>query len=83
MSKQVLVVDDDDDFRALVAETLERAGYEVVVVGSGADALAFLARSNEAWQVVLDLEMHDMDGYEVLGALRSARRDRTIDVLVV
>lgn len=80
---RVLVVDDDDDFRLTVGDVLERAGFEVVTVGSGADALAFLGRVGSPCVVVLDLHMNDMDGYEVIGALQGRKDAAAFPVLVV
>jgi CheY-like chemotaxis protein len=39
-ARTVLVADDDEDFRAALAEALEEDGYNVVAVPSGAAALA-------------------------------------------
>lgn len=74
-SRRALVVDDDPDFRVGVVAALERHGYEVVAVESGADALAFLARDTPAF-VLLDLQMDDMSGWEVLSMVRSNARLR-------
>lgn len=68
----VLVVEDDEDMSEIVQSTLERAGYEVVAVNSGADALAYLARVQGRCLVLLDLHMVDMNGWEVLSTLRGA-----------
>jgi CheY-like chemotaxis protein len=65
----VLVVEDDEDMSDVVRSTLERAGYDVVAVDSGADALAYLTRVHERCLVLLDLHMIDMNGWEVLSAL--------------
>lgn len=70
----VLVVDDDVDTSELVESILDRAGYDVAAVNSGADALAYLARVNRRCVVLLDLHMLDMNGWEVLSVLRHARR---------
>jgi DNA-binding response OmpR family regulator len=66
---RVLVVDDEPDVRALMQTALERAGFEVVCAESGADALAYLARDTPQL-VLLDLQMDDVSGWEVLTALR-------------
>lgn len=68
----VLVVEDDVDTSELVQGTLEDAGFDVVAVHSGAEALAYLARVDVPWVVLLDLVMDDMNGWEVLSALRAA-----------
>jgi CheY-like chemotaxis protein len=77
-----LVVDDEDDIREATRDMLERHGYEVVAVGSGAEALAFLSHDTPDL-VLLDLQMDDMNGWEVLGALRGSPRFRDVEIVVV
>lgn len=77
-----LVVDDDDDVREATRDAMERHGYEVVAVGSGAEALAFLVHATPDL-VLLDLQMDDMNGWEVLGALRGNPRFRDVEIVVV
>ena len=66
---RVVLVDDDDEFRRVMAGELTRRGYAVSSVACGADALAPAA---EADVIVLDLRLPDMDGIEVLKKLRAA-----------
>lgn len=61
---------------------MERHGYEVVAVGSGAEALAFLVHDTPDL-VLLDLQMDDMNGWEVLGALQSEPRFDDVEIVVV
>ena len=77
-----LVVDDDDDIREATRDVMERHGYEVVAVSSGAEALSFLLHDTPTL-VLLDLQMDDMNGWEVLGALRSNPRFKDVEVVVV
>ena len=79
---RVLVVDDDADARGVTQQVLERHGYDVIAVESGADALAFLARERPAL-VLLDLRMEDMDGYEVLGMIEWNPALRDLPILVL
>jgi CheY-like chemotaxis protein len=77
-----LVVDDDDDIREATRDVMERHGYDVVAVSSGAEALSFLVHDTPDL-VLLDLQMDDMNGWEVLGALRSNPRFKHVEVVVV
>jgi CheY-like chemotaxis protein len=84
----VLVVDDDDDFRAALAETLEEEGCDVVDARTGEAALAMLddagkGRTRAPDLLVLDLLMPRMSGIEVLQRLRKSRRWASLPVLVV
>jgi two-component system, chemotaxis family, chemotaxis protein CheY len=62
---QVLVVEDNEQIRELVAAVLERAGYQVQVAENGAEALD---RVREACPqlIVLDLMMPVLNGWEFL-----------------
>ena len=78
----LLVVDDDDDVREATRALMERNGWDVVAVGSGADALAYLAHERPDL-VLLDLHMDDMNGWEVITMLRSDPRLEDVEVVVV
>lgn len=68
---RVLLVDDDPDIRFIAELSLGRVGgFEVVVAGSGAEALACLGTARPE-VVLLDMVMPDMDGAAVLRALRT------------
>ena len=66
---RILIVDDDPSFRQLVAELLERAGYQTLEAGSGEEALD-LARRGAPRFVVLDVNLPGTSGYAVCNELR-------------
>lgn len=68
---RVLVVDDADDIRELLAISLRLAGAEVVTAESGPGALAALADARFD-AMVLDVQMPDYDGWDVLAAVAAA-----------
>jgi DNA-binding response OmpR family regulator len=66
---RLLVVDDDEDIRALLRLILERGGYDVDEQPNGRAALrAFHTGRHDL--VVLDVTMPDLDGWEVLDRIR-------------
>ena len=66
---KVLVVDDDDEYRAIVAGALKRGGYEAVEAATIAEGrAAYLAEKPDA--VFLDAQLPDGDGFELCAALR-------------
>jgi two-component system OmpR family response regulator len=67
---RVLVVDDNDLQRDVLADVLASEGYDVRVAATGAEALAE-ARRAPPDVVVLDLMLPDTDGATVLASLRS------------
>jgi CheY-like chemotaxis protein len=77
----VLVVDDDADARAAFAEALKEGGYDPVAVGSGSEALGWLAAHPMPVLMVLDLVMPGMDGFALLDQVR--RNDALHDLKVV
>ncbi|OLN24572.1 response regulator [Desulfovibrio sp. DV] len=67
--KSVLVVDDDPSIRALIRLYLESVGYTVCEAADGRRAMAVLD-GQAVDLVILDIFMPEMDGLEVLQALR-------------
>ncbi|EOA29934.1 hypothetical protein CARUB_v10013026mg [Capsella rubella] len=73
---QVLLVDSNDSNRAVTRKLLEKLGCDVTAVSSGFDCLTAIAPSSSSSStsfqvVVLDLQMAEMDGYEVAMRIRS------------
>ena len=68
--QSVLVVEDTDEIRELVATVLGKAGFDVRAVGSGAECLEEVRRQAPDL-IVLDLGLPDADGTEVCRQLRA------------
>jgi CheY-like chemotaxis protein len=83
--KRVLLVDDHDDTRELVALVLVQAGYSVLQAANGQQALDLLVvTGNELPSLILlDLQMPVMSGWEFLTIVRSYARLAAIPVIVV
>jgi PAS domain S-box-containing protein len=79
---RVLVVDDDDDVREILAMGLGGAGYEVHESPDGAAALEELAREKPDI-VLLDMMMPVMSGPEFLAKVRADARYRDLPILMV
>lgn len=70
--KRVLVCEDEDAIRDFVVINLERAGYTVVDVNCGEDALKVFDEQNGNFDIVLlDIMMPGVDGFTVCKQLRS------------
>jgi CheY-like chemotaxis protein len=67
---RVLLVDDQDGVRDVLAMNLEDAGYGVLAAASGAEALALLTAGETINAVVTDLTMPGMDGLALIRAVR-------------
>jgi CheY-like chemotaxis protein len=66
---RILVVDDDDQVRSLIARLLLRQGYQVVEASDGAQALR-LFRDDPADLIITDLIMPGREGIETIAELR-------------
>jgi len=72
MAQRILVVDDEQSIRTIVEYALKDAGFDVVTVGRGDDAIHVVER--EAIDlVVLDVMLPGMDGLEVCQKIRAER----------
>lgn len=80
---RILVVEDDIPLSGVLREYLEAVGHDVRCTDGGTPALEILASSNEVDVVLLDLQMHDMDGLEVLRKLRMMPGRQTLPVIVL
>jgi len=80
MADRVLVVDDEQSLRKVLAATLQREGYEVTVCVDGEEAIAALERDG-ADVVVTDLVMPRMDGLTLLRKVIARHPD--VPVIVV
>lgn len=70
--KKILVAEDETSIREFLVINLVRAGYDVVQVGDGAEALEAYASSDGDFAVaILDIMMPNVDGLEVCKSLRS------------
>ena len=70
MSKKILAVDDSKTMREMVSFTLKNAGYEVIDAEDGQAALKALG-GGKIDAVITDLNMPNMNGFELIRALRA------------
>jgi len=78
----ILVIDDEEANRALLARRLTRQGYSVLFAETGEKGLALAAR-DPVDVILLDVMLPGMSGYEVLGRLKSDDALREIPVLII
>lgn len=83
MSSTVLVVDDSRMVRQQVSRALTDAGFSVVEAQDGVDALAKLAVTPDMALVVLDVNMPNMGGLELLERLRSSGQYAALPIVML
>jgi CheY-like chemotaxis protein len=60
----VLIVEDDEDLREMMAQLLTLEGYQTTTVANGREALQYLHDGEKPHLILLDLMMPVMDGWE-------------------
>jgi two-component system phosphate regulon response regulator PhoB len=79
---RILLAEDDQDIRHLVAIKLERAGFDVAGVSDGFAALRE-AHAHTPDLVLLDVRMPRISGIEVCRELRTDRRTATVPIIML
>jgi DNA-binding response OmpR family regulator len=79
--ERILVVEDNDLVLAMVTRALQKAGYAVSPAPSGAEMRKLLSAESPDL-IVLDIGLPDMDGRDLLAALKRDPKTRDIPVLV-
>ena len=80
---KVLVVEDDDDLREVVMQTLQRKSYAVAAARDGQEALELLEREADVSLILLDLMMPRMSGWEFRRRQLADARFASIPVVVM
>jgi len=80
---RVLVVDDQFSVRQLQRSILEAAGYQVDTAKHGREALQKILTGPELDLVLTDMQMPEMDGLELLRAIRDDEQHESLPVAIV
>ncbi|HEY9075393.1 MAG TPA: ATP-binding protein [Anaerolineaceae bacterium] len=83
-ARRILLVDDDEDFVQFVQRLLQtlNADYEVIMAGDGRRGVE-LARSSQPDLMLLDLTMPEMDGFQVIAALKDDPATAQIPIVLL
>ena len=73
----ILLVDDEENYRELIAKVLTKAGYAVLQAADGMGALSLLERSNVDL-VISDILMPVLNGYALVARLREKWPDMPV-----
>ena len=79
---KILIVEDNEPSRDVLARRLERRGYGVVVAVDGQQAVE-VARSTQPDLILMDLGLPVMDGWEATRQLKGDRSTRHMPIIVL
>lgn len=79
--QKILCVDDQPANLLALEAIIEMPGVELLKAGSGAEALELLLANDNIALALLDVQMAEMDGYEVAELMRTHRRSRAIPII--
>jgi signal transduction histidine kinase/DNA-binding response OmpR family regulator len=79
---EILAIDDDADFLAIIRETLTKQGFAVRTARTAAEGLA-AAKERPPKLILLDIRLPDRDGLDVLHSLKEEAATRDVPILVV
>lgn len=79
---RILIAEDDDNFRSLIAEVLEQAGHTPMPERNGRLAWERLQKEN-ADMVITDINMPEMDGFQLLQRIRTSEHYGSIPIMML
>jgi CheY-like chemotaxis protein len=80
--KKILIVDDEPDIRDTLKDLFEDEGFLVELAGNGSEALDALSQRGPHALVVLDLVMPQMDGCQLLAAMKADPQLASIPIIL-
>jgi len=84
MARQtILLIDDDQDIRALMSAFLRHLGFDLIEVENGQLALDWLSKNEKPSLIILDLEMPVMDGREFRKKQLANKKFAKIPVILI
>jgi PAS domain S-box-containing protein len=80
--KLILVVDDEPNIRQFLTHELTKRGYSVITASNGMEALA-LTRERHPDLITLDIQMPDINGFDVTTLLKNDEETKDIPILIL
>ncbi len=82
MNKRILVVEDQEDNRAILRDLLTNAGYDFLEAGNGEEGVAMAAKHRPDL-ILMDIQLPVLDGYEATRRIKSDPALKNIPVIAV
>jgi len=83
MKKKILIVDDDSDFQVLIIKYLSTCDFEVYTADDGLDGIFKASKLNLPDLIIMDINMHELDGIEAYNMIKKNLKLKHIPVLFV
>ncbi len=80
--KTVLVIEDNEDNMVLITRLLEKCGYKVITAETGQKGVYAALHKNPDF-IILDIQLPDFDGTEVLRKIRETETARRIPIIAM
>ncbi len=81
--KKVLIAEDDPSTQSLIAKSVEKMGHIAFVSPNGKHALETLTAKNNFDLLITDMMMPEMDGKELVTALRDLDRFKNLPIIMI
>lgn len=82
MTEHILIVEDDENIRAMLQTALEMKAYSLSFAGDGLEALELLQTTTPSL-ILLDLNLPRMNGYALLETLEKQRPDLSLRIIII
>ena len=80
--KRILIIEDQDDNRAIMRDLLGAAGYELIEATDGGEGVE-LARKERPDLILMDIQLPVLDGYEATRRIRTYAELKTVPIIAV
>jgi len=78
----VLIIEDNPDNTLLISDILAFEGFTIIHAESGLKGVK-MAEENQPNFIILDIQLPDIDGYEVLGKIRTSKIASKIPIIAM
>ena len=82
MTKRILIVEDQEDNRAIMRDLLNTAGYNLIEAVDGEEGVR-LAQSERPDLILMDIQLPILDGYEATRRIRALAELKSIPIIAV
>ncbi|OGW24876.1 MAG: two-component system response regulator [Nitrospirae bacterium GWC2_42_7] len=80
--KKVLVIEDNEDNMSLITFILQKGGYNTIWAENGRKGVE-LAEREKPHFIILDIQLPDIDGFEVLRQIRASKADARVPIIAM